>query len=330
MIDGKLGATLGMEVQGGKKFEDYKASGETYEKMRKGFYEPHERLKDMDLDGIDAQVLFSNTGTFRLLNIEDPELQVACMAAYNDFLSEFCAADPQRLIGVAMISADDVAAAVREIQRVASLPGIRGVVMPLYPRCNPLNSANYDPLWAAAQDANLPLHVHQGTGDPRFSRFLNAPPEQNLRGELMATMSDGSLGNYAALSKIIFGGVLERFPRLKFVSVEGNIGWLGYFLERADRTYRRHRYWTRFDLPMLPSEYFHRQVYATFIEDRVGVRIRDFIGIDNLMWSSDYPHTDTTWPNSRKYVEEMFKDVPAIETAKIVCGNARRLYALAS
>jgi predicted TIM-barrel fold metal-dependent hydrolase len=141
-------------------------------------------------------------------------------------------------------------------------------------------------------------------------------------------MANHSLACYETLAKVIFTGVLERFPRLKFVSVEGNIGWIGYFLEKMDRTYKRHRHWTRLELPMLPSEYFHRQVYATFIEDPIGVKIAEAIGADNLMWSSDYPHTDTTWPNSRQYVEETFKGVSEATKRKIVAGNAVRLYGL--
>jgi predicted TIM-barrel fold metal-dependent hydrolase len=110
--------------------------------------------------------------------------------------------------------------------------------------------------------------------------------------------------------------------------VEGNIGWLGYFLEKSDRTYKRHRHWTKLDLPKPPSEYFHRQVYATFIEDKIGVKIRKDIGVDNLMWSSDYPHTDTTWPDSKKYIEESLAGVPADERQKILAGNAVKVYAL--
>ena len=118
------------------------------------------------------------------------------------------------------------------------------------------------------------------------------------------------------------------FPKLKFISVEGNIGWLGYFLEKSDRTYRRHRHWTKLDLPMLPSEYFHRQVFATFIEDKIGVKISKDIGVDNLMWSSDYPHTDTTWPNSRDYIKDTFEGVPEEDKYKMVAGNAKRVYNL--
>ncbi len=326
VIEGQA-TTLGMEVQAGRKFEDYKASGETYDSIRKGAYDPVERLKDMDLDGIDAQVLYSNTGTFRLLHIADVELQAACMRAYNDFLSEFCSTDTQRLAGIGMVTADDMEEAQREARRIAKLPGLHGIIIPLYPRTEPLNSNFYDPLWAVAQDLELPVHVHVAVGDPRLARPLeNSNPR--VRGAYAAAMNDNFMGTYEVLSKVIFSGMLERFPRLKFVLVEARIGWLPFFLERADDVYKRHRFWSKLELKEPPSFYFHRQVLATFIDDRVGIENRHRIGVENIMWSSDYPHTDTTWPNSRQYIERSFEGVGAQERRKILADNAARLYKL--
>jgi predicted TIM-barrel fold metal-dependent hydrolase len=322
-IDGRVGATFGLGAQAGRKFEESKPAGETYASIRTGSYEPNERLKDMDIDGVDAQVLFPNLAIAEFYNMKDLELQLACLRAYNDFMSDFCSVDPARLLGVALLPTDDVDAAVAEIGRVAKMREIRGVMVPTYPRLKPLDNPIYDPIWAAAQDADLPVHIHLITGS-KAERFN----ELNSAGLLCAEMANHSLACYETLAKVIFTGVLERFPRLRFVSVEGNIGWIGYFLEKMDRTYQRHRHWTKLDLPRLPSEYFHRQVYATFIEDPVGVKIAELIGADNLMWSSDYPHTDTTWPNSRQYVEETFKGVSEETKRKIVAGNAVRLYGL--
>src|SRR5580704_16211591 len=326
VIDGVRGRTMGMEVQGGKKFEDYKQSGETYQTMRKGAWDPVERLKDMDLDGVDAEVLYPNLGIGPLFLLDALELQFACLRAYNDFLSEWSSTDPSRLIGIGLVPTDDVQVGVEELKHIAKLPGLRGALLPTYPRGEPLNTESYDPLWATAQDLGIPMHIHLRTGDRRTEGLFSGGGR--LRGNVDVILNLASLANYEALSRIIFGGVLEKFPKLKFVSVEGNIGWLGYFLEKSDRTYRRHRHWTKLDLPLQPSEYFHRQVYATFIEDKIGVKISEVIGPDNLMWSSDYPHTDTTWPNSRQYVEETFKGVGEATKRKIVAGNAVRLYGL--
>ena len=322
-VDGKVVSKLGLQVAAGKKFEEYKFSGETLESIRPGAYDAHERLKDMDIDGVHGQVLFPNSG-FWVFAIDDLELQFACIRAYNDFLADFCKVDPSRLIGIGLVPTDDIDEGIRETQRIAKL-GLRGVLLPTFPRGEPLNSPAYDRFWATAQDLDLPVHVHLGLGNPASKQFYADKP---LRGALPGLIMKNSIGNFDAMVTVIFAGVLELFPKLKFVSVEGNIGWLGYFLERADRIYKRHKYWTNLELPKPPSEYFHRQCFATFIEDKVGMRIRDLIGVDNLMWSSDYPHTDTTWPKSLQYIADTMEGVPEDERRKMAGENAARLYSM--
>src|SRR5579885_2941119 len=328
VIEGKRGRTIGMEVQAGRKFEEYRDHGETYDTMRKGCWDAVARLQDMDLDGIDASVIYPNLGIGPLFALEDLELQFACLRAYNDFLSEWCSTDPSRLIGIGLVPTDDVQVGVEELKHIAKLPGLRGALLPTYPRGEPLNSESYDPLWATAQELGIPMHIHLRTGDRRTEGLFQAGGR--LRGNVDVILNLASLDNYEALSRIIFGGVLEKFPKLKFVSVEGNIGWLGYFLEKSDRTYKRHRHHTGLDLPNPPSFYFHRQVLATFIEDKIGVMIRKAIGVENLMWSADYPHTDTTWPHSRQYIEDTMAGVPEQERRKMARENAARLYRIGS
>ncbi len=324
VIDGKRGMTFGVSFEGGKKFEDYKFKGLTLDDARPGAWNPVERLKDMDLDGVDAEVLYPNLLAIYL--IEDLELQYACQRAYNDFLSEFCGTDPARLLGLAMIPTDSVELGVQEIKRVSKKEGIRGFLLPTFPRGEPLNSASFEAIWAAAEAEGLPVHIHLRTGSRQTDALFNQ--DKKLFGNELAVLNLGALANYEALSRIIFGGILERYPKLKFVSTEGNIGWVPYFLERADRVYKRHRYWAKSDLPLPPSEYFHRQVLCTFVEDKVGVQVRHLVGINNIMWSADYPHTDTTFPHSHQYLDEHFQGVPAPERYQIVCGNAARLYGL--
>ena len=324
VIDSKRGISFGAQIEGGRKFEEYRFQGLKYTDARPGAYDPIERLKDMDLDGVDAEVLYPNLLTIFL--IDDFELQFACLRAYNDFLSEFCGTEPARLLGLALIPTEDPALAVEEIRRVARLKGVRGILLPTFPKGEPLNSANFEPMWAAAQDEGLPVHIHLRTGSRQTDALFSKSTK--LFGNELAVLNLGALANYEALSRIIFGGILERYPKLKFVSTEGNIGWVPYFLERADRVYKRHRHWTKSDLPFPPSEYFHRQVLCTLVEDKVGVRVRDLVGIDNIMWSADYPHSDTTFPNSRQYIAEHFIGVPEGERQKIVCGNAAKLYGL--
>jgi predicted TIM-barrel fold metal-dependent hydrolase len=324
-VDGKIFGALGLSAQAGRKYEDYKASGDTYSTIRKGTFDPGERLKDMAVDGIDAQVLFPNLAIGCLYSIKDFELQLACLRAYNDFLADFCSVAPDSLLGIGLLPTDDVSEAVKEIARVAKLPGLRGVLVPTYPGKSSLEDPAYEPIWAAAQDHALPMHIHLITGTgTKTERFVQLGSASALCSE----MANHSMACYETLSKLIFAGIFERFPKLKFVSVEGNIGWIGYFLGKCDMVYRRHRFWTKLDLPKLPSEYFRQSIYATFIEDKVGVRIADMIGEDNLMWSSDYPHTDTTWPNSRQFIDDQFAGLPERLKHKIVSGNAQKLYQL--
>jgi predicted TIM-barrel fold metal-dependent hydrolase len=220
-VDGKVVTKMGLQVQAGRKFEEYKLEGETYESIRPGSYDPRERLKDMDTDGLEAQVLYPNSG-FWVFAIDDLELQFACIRAYNDFLAEFCSVDPKRLIGIGLVPTDDIEEGLRETNRIAQA-GLRGVLLPTFPRGEPLNSNIYDRFWATAQDLELPVHVHLGLGDPRARQFYTGA---HLRGTLPALVMKNSMGNFEALVTVMFGGVFELFPRLKFVSVEGNIGWL--------------------------------------------------------------------------------------------------------
>jgi uncharacterized protein len=247
VMDGKIVTKMALSVAAGKKFEDYKAEGETYETIRPGAFDPYERVKDMDVDGVEAQVLFPNA--FWAFSVEDTELQFACIRAYNDFLAEFCSANPRRLIGIGLVPIDDLQEGIREGQRIAKL-GLRGSMLPTFPRVEPLNSDHYDPFWAAAQDLNLPIHLHLAVNDPRNVLFHK---QEHLRGMAPAVILINTTGNMEALARLIFGGVMELVPKLKFVSVEGNVGWLPFFLQRADTVYKRHKYWSRLELPMPPA-----------------------------------------------------------------------------
>ncbi len=308
---------IGLDSMTGRKFQDYKRTGHTYAEMRPGAYDPRARVKDMDQDGLDAEVIYPGTG-FRMSQIEDGELRAACTRAYNDWLAEFCAHAPSRLIGLGVLPVQDIEAAVTELRRIAG-NGLRGAILHAQP-ARYYSDPAYEPLWAAAQELRMPLSFHIGGlrgmtmgGDP---------------GTVLTYMSMGKLALAEPLSMLIFGGALERHPGLQIVLVEGGFGWLGYYITQMDTTFGRHRYWTGTTIKEPPSFYFHRQVRATFIEDRAGMAVLPIVGPGNVMWSSDYPHSDSTWPNSRQYVAEQFKGVPPEEQRKIVAENAAGLYGL--
>ncbi len=297
---------------------DFQSVG--YEGIRPGGWDPVERIKDQDIDGVDAEILYTSLG-MPLFGIRDMALQQACFRAYNDWLAEFVAYDPSRFVGLGLICLLDVDAGVKELQRCARL-GLKGaMIWASPPEDHVYGDPVYDPFWAAAQDLNMPLSLHILTGRSRESRF---DPRASRINRYMTLHHEVQ----RALSDLISRGVLERFPGLKIVSSENDIGWIAHFLGRLDHAYDKFRHLDGAELQMQPSDYFRRQVWATFQDDRVGVATRDFVGTDRLMWASDYPHTDATWPESQQVIEKDFVEVPAAEKQRMICDNAAELYGL--
>jgi len=295
----------------------------TYADARPGGWDPAQRLPDMELDGVEAEVLYTTLG-FRLFWLKDAGLQRACFGVYNDWLAAYCSYAPRRLKGLALISLYDPKAGAQELERCARL-GLKGAMIWCSPPADqPYSSEIYDPFWAAAQDLDMPVSLHAITGMERIPWEYGAEKRA-----MRSTVTPHEIEK--SFSILILSGVLERFPRLKIVSAENNCGWLPYYLQRMDRGFARFgpsgtvTPWPT-KLTLKPSEYFQRQMYCTFIDDSFGVASRHWIGVDNVMWSSDYPHTASTWPHSRDIIERDFKDVSAVEKRKIVRDNVAQLY----
>lgn len=294
-----------------------------YDDALPGGWEAVPRLKDMALDGVEAEVIYTTLG-FRLFGLLDEPFQRELFRVYNDWLAELCHYDRKHLLGLALIPLLNVEEGVKELRRCVKM-GLRGALI----MCSPPEGRNYadrmyNPFWTEAQALGTPLSLHLGTGHGRESRydadlFLRA---MTIPHEVQRTFAT-----------LLFGGVLERFPELKLVSAENDIGWIPHFLARADLTFHKLGSLklsasSGATLKMLPSEYFRRQVYATFIDDEVGVRNCDLFGVDNYMWSSDYPHLMATWPRSREAVERNFRGVNDAVKWKIVRDNAARVYGI--
>jgi len=294
----------------------------TYKDARRGGWDPSERVKDMDLDGVEADVIYTTLG-FRQFWLTDAALQRACFRVYNDWLAEYCAYAPNRLAGLALISLYDVDEGVKELRRCAAR-GLKGaLIWASPPEDRPYSSTLYDPFWAAAQELGMPISLHSITGMGAESRLaIKQPLDRYVRSTVLSHEVQRTL------VVLIFSGVLERFPALKIVSAENEVGWLPFFLQKLDQAYEEYRYLYPVPLKLKPREYFRRQVFATFIDDAVGVAGRELIGVDNIMWSSDYPHTVSTWPHSREVVDRDFKGVPEGEKRSIVRDNVARLYGL--
>ncbi|HEX2173562.1 MAG TPA: amidohydrolase family protein [Dehalococcoidia bacterium] len=286
------------------------------------------RLADMDRDGVDASVLY---GPIVPLGVPDPELRKVCYRGYNDWLAEFCATAPERLIGAGLIPIDDPQAAADEVRYLKSA-GLR-TGMFLAARAEPaLWEDAWEPLWQATEETGLPIGFHLGGG---LRSVVFSGPKSHDAGNMGVRVACGTLQMDEPLAAVIFSGALERHPGLKIVLAETGIGWLPYLVERMDDSWNRfvdaEEYWRQhggLQLKMKPSEYYRRQVWATFQEDHVGIRVVDVIGEDRVMWASDYPHADSTWPWSQQAIEEHFRDVPAATRRKILCDNAKALYGL--
>jgi predicted TIM-barrel fold metal-dependent hydrolase len=299
----------------------------TYRDARRGGWDPAERLKDMDLDGVEAEVIYTTLG-FRQFWFKDAALQRACFRAYNDWLAEYCAYAPKRLAGLALISLYEIDEAVQELQRCRKL-GLKGaMIWASPPEDRPYSSPMYDPFWAAAQDLHMPLSLHAITGMGPESQATRAMGREIQLMDRYIRAVTGADEVKRSLTVFIFSGVLERFPGLKLVSAENNVGWLPCVIQRWDQAQESARYMHPAPLQLKPSEYFQRQIYATFIDDPVGVMHRHAIGVENIMWSSDYPHTASTWPHSQEVIARDFKDVPAEEKWEIVRENVTKLYDL--
>ncbi len=322
-IRGVSGGSGGSMV--GKRFTDPDKLrfADKMENVRLGGYIPEEHVKDMELDGINGSIIYPTEGLL-LYVVPDSELLTAICRAYNDWIAEFCSPFPHQLKGIAMLNIDDVQEGVQELERCAKM-GLAGAMLTSYPpEGRPYDAPEYDPLWAAAQGLKLPLSLHVATNRPSPGAAL-----VDLEAVSPSFLTNIDHWVRMSLSQMIFGGVFERYPKLQVGSIEHELSWAVHFLDRLDYNYtqrpptggRR-----KFKEQMLPSDFFHRNVFLSFQDDALGVKLRDLLGVDNLLWGSDYPHPECTFPMSRQVLETILADCTEEEKAKIAGGNAARIY----
>ena len=299
----------------------------TVENVRPGAYIPEEHIKDMDTDGVDVSIIYPTVGLL-LYSVPDSELLTSVFRNYNDWIAEYCIASPDRLKGIAMLNVDDVPTAVNELERCAKL-GLAGAMITVHPpEGRGYHLLEYDSLWSAAEDLEMPLSLHIATNRPGPGQQFGGSEERNpVEASFMANVDHWVR---MSLSDMVFSGVFERHPELQVGSVEMELSWIPHFLERIDYTYtqRIQRSSYRFKEAMLPSDYFRRNVFYSFQEDPLGIRLRDIIGVDSLLWGSDYPHIESTFPRTREILEEILADCTEEEKAKIVSENTARVYRL--
>jgi predicted TIM-barrel fold metal-dependent hydrolase len=326
--DGERHRAVGLMAAAGSSYLDFRPSGLTYDSIRRGHFEVGAHLADMDADGIHTQLLYPSVCEEGARMFGDARaLQLACVRAYNEWLLEFCAAAPARLFGHAVIPATGVGDAIAELDW-ALRNGYRGVLISTFPS-GAVEPADDDaPFWARAEEAGVPVALHIGS-------FHADGPVKRRRFEPAAVLPRAATSKSGAnivpvVARMIFSGLFERFPRLRALLVEANIGWIPAMLEQSDDMFLRYRWFTdtAARLPTMPSRVFHRNVWATFMVDSVGLELRHRMNVDHLMWSTDYPHTGTDWPNSRVTIARLFRGIPCDEVKKMLHGNCKALYGL--
>jgi predicted TIM-barrel fold metal-dependent hydrolase len=337
-----------LHAAAGRTKEEFSPRPVSYEDMRPGCYDPLARVEDMNQDGVLASLCFPSFPRFcgqTFYEARDHGLGLRCVQAYNDWMiDEWSGRAPGRFIPMIILPLWDPVAGAAEIERCAE-KGAKAITFPENP--TPLglpsihaSSRYWDPVLSAANDTKMPLCTHIGSSSQMPATSKDAPMIVHISVQtvnLMLTTADW-----------VFSGAFDRFPDLKLCLSEGGIGWIPYMLEHLDYTWERQRHWAasglvtlddaiagqgggehpesalNFDTP--PSEIFRNHVYGCFIDEQFGVDVIDYIGIDNVMIETDYPHTDSTWPHSREIASERLKKRSDEERFQILQGNAMRVF----
>jgi predicted TIM-barrel fold metal-dependent hydrolase len=308
--------------------DDMTMSPITYDEMRKGCWDPKARLEDMDVNWVEASLCFPTFPRFcgqTFTEAKDKELALACVKAYNDWMvDEWCGDSNGRLVPLTIIPLWDPQLAADEVRRNAAR-GVRAVCfseIPPHLGLPSIHSGLWDPFFQACEETMTVVNMHIGSSSKMPATSADAPVA------VAATLSFNNA--MASLTDFLFSGVLVRFPTLRLAYSEGQIGWLPYVLERADAVWEDHRAWGGVAelVPEPPSTYFHRQVWGCFFKDFHGLRSLDVIGEDRVTFETDYPHTDSTWPDSKLIAEKMVAGLSQATVNKVIRENAIHLYGL--
>ena len=292
-------------------------------------YDPAERLKALDRDGIDGEVLFPNDPVQSSAFLQgDAAFELDCVRAYNDAIAEWREVS-KRYVPLALIPyMSDIDVAVAEVTRAVK-KGHKGITMlaepsQTQPGLKHFNDPYWYPLWEVCQDLDVPIHWHAGAGlKLQLTRWKGY-----TRNQEQAMGPSGSFSTQAQfIPNLIFSGVLDLYPTLKWVCAETGLGWVNYILEGCNHEWERRHLWTE-GITTRPSDLFRRQIYVDFWYEAAGVQQRHNIGIDNIMWESDYPHSTSTYPESWEFVKRSLEGVPQDERDKLLYGNAMKLYKL--
>jgi predicted TIM-barrel fold metal-dependent hydrolase len=308
--------------------EEIGMEGITFDEMRPGCWQPAARLADMDINHVEASLCFPNYPRFcgqLFLRGRDRELAKLCVEAYNDWMvEEWCGGSGNRLIPLCLVPLWDVDRAAAEVRRNADR-GVRAVAFsecPAWLGLPSIHSGYWEPFFAACAETGTVLCMHIGSGTKTFNTSADAPE---------AVTATGIFSNSAmSLIDFLFSGVLVRYPTLKLLYAECQIGWIPYVVARCDDIWNTHRGWahTQDHTPEPPSTYYKRQVYSCFFKDEVGMELLERVGVDNVCFETDYPHQDGTWPRSQEVAAQLFGHLPQEQIDKLARVNAIALFEL--
>ena len=326
VLDGKP-STLGWMLQCHSAMPDRETLPTRWDQVPKSVYIAEERLKAMDADGVGIEVLYPNasgaSGSY--FQGKDPDYESDCVRAFNDMAVDEWLAVSDRFVPLCLLPYSSMERTVGELSYAVKRGHLGPVVFSTpHERGLPhFNDRYWDPLWATSQDSDVPINFH-GLGGTNKMRW--AAMEGTSTRRARALSGGGGYGLQAqSFSNLIFSGVLDRFPKLNFVCAESGLGWVSYVLEACDHAWeksglRRHGHPTR------PSDLFRRQVYVDFWYEKAALQLRHYIGVDRIMWESDFPHPTSLWPNSMKTMEWSLEGVPEDERRQILVDNAKKVY----
>jgi predicted TIM-barrel fold metal-dependent hydrolase len=327
---GGLGGVVNAPAVMGPRDGTVKRFAERWDEVPAKVYDPLERAEALDEDGVDAEVLFPNDpGRGQFFRWKDAEYELACVRAHNDAEAEWRQASDRFAPLMILPYLSPIETIVAEVERGAR-NGHRGITMlgspdRVAPGVKNLSDPSWNPLWDACEALELPLHFHESAGAavrpmPRWPGFGPGAFHTAMTSPTAATVAQ-------LIPNLVFSGILGRHPGLKWVCAEAGVGWIPYVSEACDYEWELRHLWTE-GITTRPSEMIRRQVYVNFWYERSGIELRHEVGVDNIMWESDYPHTTSTYPNSWEYVERTLQGVPEEERTRMLYRNAMRVYRL--
>ena len=325
VFEGTALPNVGLNAVAGRVPEEYGVDPVSFDQMRPGCYDIDERVRDMDVNGVLGSLNFPSIAGFAgqlFMTCNDKAIALELLQAYNDWhIDDWCGTHPGRMIPLAVPVIWDPELMAAEIRRVAA-KGCHAVTFSENPEKLGLpsfHSDHWNPFWAACAETDTVVCLHIGSSSTTVITAMDAPIDTMIALQPMNIM--------LCAADLLFSPVLRRFPRLRVALSEGGIGWIPYFLERVDYTYRHHHVWTNQDFgDRLPSDVFREQIVTCFIDDAVGVELRHHLNLDNVCWECDYPHSDSTWPDAPETAMRYLEGLPQEDIDRITHLNAMRIF----